>query len=264
MCKSNLVDINFQACHQLPGLKCHTSNSFNILKQILFTHPEANLISDLPQAHIQEFQLGHDLSTFNSLVPDNTGTKQTIMSDCFFICEGRVRLLCQNLLSSRLVPAVTLEAGEYFGADSLFCANPLPYRAIAASSGRVARIPYSQLNHLSQQTSPLYQYLHKTAQEREYLIFFKRYTHLYSYPSSVLKQVLLPRLVKQDIKAGTLLADATPANTGRFWLRSGQIGSQTHSEVTISVGDSWGHPTPIPADWVAQTDLIIYKLSLDP
>lgn len=239
-------------------------SSCNVLKQIFFSHLEANLISCAPQVHIEEFRLGDEVFTFDILASDITETKPTNISDCFFICEGRVRLLCQNLSSSRLVSAITLEAGEYFGADCLFCTDPLSYRAIAASPARVAQIPYSELNHLLHQTPPLYQHLIKQAQEREYLVFFKRFTHLYSYPSSLLKQVLLPRLVKQKVKAGTLLTDVTPTNTGRFWLRSGQISSRTRADVSITIGDSWGQPDPIPSDWIAQTDLVIYTLILTP
>lgn len=243
-------------------------NSYNLLAA-LRGFPSTQLIqilsSELQQTDIQEFQLGSELLSFT---PFNSSERplgdRLNDSDCYLVCEGRVRLLCQSLPTQRQVPASTLEVGEAFGVDDLFCATPLPYRAIAASSCRVAKISYQRLRILLEKLPQLQEHLRQMAQQRESLIFFKRFTQLYSRPSSILKQVLLPRLIKQEVQAGQYLAEAMSANVGYFWLRTGQIYSPVNPAMTPVIGDSWGYPNPIPNDWIAQTNLMVYKLMLEP
>jgi ATP-binding cassette subfamily B protein len=172
-------------------------------------------------------------------------------------------LLCHNVHLDRLVPATVLEVGDIFGADHLFCSTPLPYQAIASTACRVARIPASQLTLLLEQRPQFWQHLSALAQQRERLIFFKSLTQMRSYPSQVLKQSLLPQLIEHRVCAGEYLATATPETAGYFWLRRGQVYSESYRSLPPVVGDGWGYPNPVPDDWVAETDLLLYKLLLD-
>lgn len=246
-----------------PGRNSH--NPLTILKLFQSTQLAHLFTSELQQISIQEFQLGNELLAFTpcSLTEQALGD-QPHHSDSYLICDGRVRLLCQGFPAHRQIPATALEAGDVFGADELFCATPLPYQAIAASFCRIAQIPYQPLRALLERLPQLQEHLAQMAQQREYLIFFRRFTQLRSRPSSTLKQVLLPRLVKHKVPAGQSLAEAIPAETGHFWLRAGQIDSQSNPSTAPKIGESWGYPNPIPTDWVAQTDLMVYKLMLNP
>jgi ATP-binding cassette subfamily B protein len=67
----------------------------------------------------------------------------------------------------------------------------------------------------------------------------------------------LPYLVATRIPAGEALAQSS--NEGRFWLHCGQI-SKGENIASPAVGESWGYPNPVPADWIAQTELLVYKL----
>ncbi len=262
MLKTSTRDVKFWEAMQSPFFRYNSNGSLNILELIQSTQSiqfTNSLVAELSQVRIQTFQMGQELFSFNP-----ADSKPLFMDDsgelaCYLIREGRVRLLCQAASLPRQIPVATLEVGTCFGADPLFCLDPLPYRAIAATSGCVVKISYQELSGLLERFPQLHQYLFQLAQEREYLIFFKRFTSLKSQPSSLLKQ-MLPHIVKQEVQAGAALAQVTPAQIGHFWLRSGQISSTTNPDVAVAIGDSWGYPNTTPADWVAQTDLMVYKL----
>nr|WP_199316905.1 peptidase domain-containing ABC transporter [Chroococcidiopsis sp. [FACHB-1243]] len=209
---------------------------------------------------IGEFQLGDEL--INYAVP--AGSENFIYpkrSSCNFyiVYQGRVRLLDLNIQNQQEVSTMVLEAGETFGAEIVFCDRPILTRAIAASTVQVAWMPLATLETWLEQLPALQDYLHQQAMQRQCLIFFKTTTELRLLPSKQLRQ-LLPYLVEKKVNSGQLLVEATPAASGRFWLRSGKI--QTQGEYpTPVVGQNWGYPEPtLPADWLAQTDLLVYYL----
>mgnify|MGYP002776989181 CR=1 FL=1 len=165
------------------------------------------------------------------------------------VCEGRIRLICSG------APVAVLEAGEIWGADQQFCNHSLSYQAIAASPGLVAELPIDQLAFWFQQIPQLRDVVESAVEARQKLLFFKVLTELRSHSSHTLKQ-LLPYLEEVRIPAGSTLAEVT--QPGRFWLRQGQI-----QATTISAGDSWGYPQPVPTDWIAATELWVYQLSIE-
>lgn len=253
---------------QLPqAISCENdlNTPLTVFKRFQSTRQTNLLIAKLGQASVREFHLGDKLFSFLPPEPIEgpVSSHRDDQGDCFLVCEGRVRLLCQNLDSQRPVTATVLEAGDIFGADHLFCKNPLAYDAIAASSGHLVRISSQELPALLEQFPQLYANLKQMAQQRERLIFFKRFTQLHALPSHTLKSTLLPHLVEQLVQAGESLRQATPANTGLFWLRAGQVRSQANTSTPPGSGDSWGYPEPTPADWVAETDLLVYQLLLE-
>jgi ATP-binding cassette, subfamily B, bacterial HlyB/CyaB len=201
------------------------------------THPEAR--SRLShEFQISSFQLGEEVS-LNS-------------EDLYLVCQGRIRILCESG-TDRQATALLLAPGGTYGADSLG-EEHLPYRAIAASLVRVARLPAPILAEWLHEFPALYEPLHQQVIQRERLIFFRTLTELRSLPSAQLTEVIA-HLTVQQIPEGSPLAQVIPATTDRLWLRRGKIlGSQS----APSIGDGWSHPTP--ADWTAHTALKIYHL----
>jgi CRP-like cAMP-binding protein len=254
-----------------PSLEKTTNSPLAVLKQFTSAQYASTVLGSLEatailgQVTIQEFYLGDRLLSFTPpKFTETSAIPYENQTDCYLVCDGRVRLLCRNVYSERLVTASVLEPGEMFGADHLLAAMPLPYVAIAASPGCLVRIAHQELTALLEQLPRLRTYLSQMVEQREQMVFFKRFTQLQSLPCHTLKTLVLPRLVEQQIKAGESLAEATPASTGHFWLRAGQVHSQTSTSTPLSSGDSWGYPDPVPDDWVAATDLRVYQLPLEP
>ncbi|NJL56291.1 cyclic nucleotide-binding domain-containing protein [bacterium] len=219
--------------------------------------------TELSDFALSDFELGDVIFDY----PCTLSNPETIsvpneqnIPDFYLIYQGRVRLLgrSQAPQSGQLqdVSVLLLEANETFGADRLFNQTPLPYRAVAASPVQVARIPATDLLPLLEQFPQLKAYLLIQTLQRERLIFLKSLTALRSLPGHHLRH-LRSHLLEETLVAGTDLAVATPASTGRFWLRAGEIQSRSTSRVP-AVGDSWGHPDIVPDDWVATTELRIY------
>jgi len=184
------------------------------------------------------------------------------------ICDGRVRLLCTPFQQSRPTTALLLEPGETLGAEAQLGIDILPYQAIAASRVRVARISpegvAALLKHPGWQS-----FLFEQAQLRERMIFLRSCAEGRSLPSRLL-QPFAASLVPQQILAGTVLADATPAHLGRFWLRQGEVkrdeirdDGQTDSEQQLSIGASWGYLDRVPEGWIAQTPITVYRLPVE-
>jgi HlyB family type I secretion system ABC transporter len=219
--------------------------------QLKLTTEEDALVFDLSKAfEIVEFGLG----SFIEHSSDNNIQRENQVQYFYVVCQGQVRLLCFDEQQQREVSAQLLMEGKTFGGDFLFSEVSLPYRAIAASPTQAARIPIAQLQPWLSKLPSLSNYWLAQTQHRQALIFFKTLTGLRSLSSRRLQQ-LLPCLEEKRIKAGEFLAQATPSDAGRFWLRSGQIEPQL-----LRVGSSWGYPEAIPTDWVAQTDLLVYQL----
>lgn len=159
------------------------------------------------------------------------------------LCQGRVRLISSG------IPAAVLEVGESWGADEQFCNAALSYQAIAATPGVVA----VAINQVPSELQPA---LAKAVQSRQQLLFLKSSADLRSHSSHVLKK-LLPRLCEIRIPAGSNLAEFTADQSGRFWLRQGQI----QADQAPKVGEGWGYPQAVPSDWVAATELEVYQIS---
>jgi ATP-binding cassette, subfamily B, bacterial HlyB/CyaB len=256
----------------------YSSNQLNraaeLLPLLAAAQVEAESIDQLePISKLCSFRLGDEIPitcfsadanntiSYNSddSAPSNSPTRDVGYSNLYWISQGRVRLLCQNSQQHRETTAALLNALETFGADDLFNAQVFPYRAVAASPVQLIQIAASSLPPLLDQFPRLHRYLRNASQQQQCLIFFKTETELQSLSSHHLAQVL-PYITEQTIANGTHLANAAEQNPGRYWLRHGQI-SNTASE-PVPVGRAWGHPEPIPADWVAQTDLQVYQLPM--
>jgi len=251
---------------QLPDQASPTDNqNFAVIHSFLNQGgADSSLASEFSQAlEWYEFELGDDLlSDRASSQSPNSDQSELNPSDLYFVCQGRVRLLSYNRSQKRHVSAGVLESGESFGADTLVRDRTLPYQVRAVSSGLVARMPVTQLNQWFERLPELQDHLVLTINQRQRLLFLKTNTELAEIPSQDLQQ-LLPYLDAEHIRAGEPLIQSTPPNAGRFWLRSGEIESQGNDTPPPDIGDSWGYPKTIPEDWVAQTDLSVYRLSTD-
>lgn len=209
---------------------------------------------------VLEFQIGDDLVNYSSPTSEeNSVQSEQNIRYYHIICSGRVRLLGFDLHQQRQVSALVLEAGESFGAEHLFSHQIKLTKAIAASSGQVARIPISELKRWWEKLPSLSEYLRQQTALRQCLVFFKTATELRSLSSHQLRQ-FVPLIAEKQIKQGETIITATPPGTGRFWLASGQIQSQS-SATPLLIGQSWGEPGEISADWIAQTDILAYQLT---
>ncbi|NJR59176.1 MAG: cyclic nucleotide-binding domain-containing protein [Cyanobacteria bacterium CRU_2_1] len=229
-----------------------------ILKLLASTSTDVAAIDLNCRLEIDNFQLGDELFRF-----DLSSLSQQSSSDLYLICKGQARVLCNRAVQRHETTALLLELGETFGADYFFCKTLLPYRVIAANPCQIARIPFSKFNSLFDQLPQLQKQIFQQVRQREYLIFFKSLTQLHSLPSRQIREYVLPKLVEYPIKAGEILASAIPEGSGYFWLRSGQIQNHRNFSHTPAIGEVLGYPEPIPSDWIAQTDLLLYKLPLD-
>ena len=262
----------------IPDLQNILKPPLAISKLLTLAQIDAGLILELSQSFkIHQFQLGEEVpsihlnlsgSTQNSVqCEQNSDQKNTI--DFYLVCQGQVRLLCcppESLeAESRETTALLLGADESFGADRLF-SDPgervLPYRAIAASSVQVARLPVDTLVLWLKQFPQLFEPLLSQTQLRQCLIFFKTSTSLRSLSSHQLKQ-FVPHLAELILPAGKSLAESAPGSLGHFWLRQGKVATSQHQLNSIGMASDWGYPTQTPADWIAQTDLSVYRLSTE-
>ncbi|MBW4588123.1 peptidase domain-containing ABC transporter [Aetokthonos hydrillicola Thurmond2011] len=224
-----------------------------ILNLLRLVSLDTNLVSDLSQICVLcEFQLGDTLTSYN---PDNDDPF------IYLVGQGRIRLLGFDETLGRHVSTQLLLVQHSFGADHLFCDQPLPYQAIAASSGFVAKIPVSGLMGWFQKFPKLKDYLQQLACDRQALIFFKTSTELRSQKSYTLRQ-LLPYWVQLKITAGSSLVEKTPPRQGHYWLAGGKIRIIADKQPPV-VGESWGYPDKTPLDGNAQTDIVVYHLPIE-
>lgn len=212
---------------------------------------------------VVDFQMGDDLADYVSATPaENSVHFEQRERFYHIICSGRVRLLGFDPQQQRQVSALVLEAGETFGGEHLFSHQIGLTKAIAASAGIVARISISELKRWLERLPLLGEYLRQLSQQRQCLVFFKTATELRSLSSHQLRQ-LLPLLAEKQIDRGESIVEATPPGTGRFWLCSGQIQSHNGASPPPTVGQSWGEPGETPPDWIAETDILAYQLTLE-
>jgi ATP-binding cassette subfamily B protein len=274
------------------GLAGTHGNHHQLLEEILLTlfTESKNIVLNFSQAFkLSTFSLGEEIGNYNTFTTANSSVQNGQNQQGFYIvCQGRVRLVGFDLAVQREVPSALLEVGESYGTDELFCDRPLGYRAIAASTGVIAFIPTVKLQEWFTQLPQLPDYLSRNTTTRQMLLFFKTAVDLHkraethqakndfrqqskdpdkqavSRPTLLSSHTLkefLPYIVEIRVPAGALLSQATPTDSGLFWLRSGEIRTQdNHSQPLVPIGESWGHSQEIPSDWIAATDLLIYKL----
>ncbi|MGL5872752.1 MAG: ABC transporter transmembrane domain-containing protein [Xenococcaceae cyanobacterium] len=225
------------------------------LKQQLQSYgTDSSLIDNFSENfEIIECQLGDCLLDLTSPTSAPNGQQQNNNRYFYLICQGRVRVISKENGQLRGVCTQVLAETETFGDDVLYEREYLPYQAIAADRVIAARFPLEKLPPILQQSSSLYQKLYAAVRTRQTLIFFKTSTELSSVSSHRLQQ-LVPYLRQQKIVAGEEVGSKTERN-GRFWLFKGEIDNHI-----LKVGSAWGYPEPVPVDWKAKTDLLVYQL----
>ncbi|MDJ0674146.1 MAG: cysteine peptidase family C39 domain-containing protein [Calothrix sp. MO_167.B42] len=229
--------------------------SATILKFLRIFARDSSQISQLSEFWlVDEFQLGDDLVSYTL-----DGSMEDNDRFLYLIGAGKVRIVAFDPTLERRVSTQLLLVEQNFGADHLFHHQPLPYQAIAAAPGWVAKLPISQLEQWLQKFTHLEESLHQTVNERQKLIFLKTRTELRSQTSSTLLKIL-PHLEKITVNAGSCLSVATPASQGRFWLIDGT------TTTSLQMGDSWGYGDDNSPEGMATTDsttdLLVYHLPL--
>jgi len=202
---------------------------------------------------LHSFQLGDSIDNIAISPQKTVHTEPNSKSLVYLVVEGRVRLLAWDKNLNREISVSVIEPGETFGGDQAgWEYSSLPYQAIAASDVIVASIPLVEiLAHTQLQT-----YLQTTIENRQRLLFFKTQTDWRRLTSYRLQE-LLSTCTQHHINAGTPLQSGIPTQQSRFWLYQGQI---TGADTVPQVGDSWGEPDPIPPEWSAATELVVYQL----
>ncbi|MBF2047340.1 MAG: peptidase domain-containing ABC transporter [Elainella sp. C42_A2020_010] len=258
----------------------YSSNQLNraaeLVSLLVAAQVEEESIEQLePISELCSFRLGdeipggslvaHRLAANSSGQPDRTDRQraESTYLDLYWISQGRIRLLAASSGADRETTAVLLNAAETFGADELFNAQVFPYRAVAASPVQLIRISAAALAPVLEQYPRLQRHLSSASQQQQRLIFFKAQTNLCSLSSHHLAQIL-PHISDRTIPRDTQLANDAEQHPGRYWLRGGQIGGSGDgsTKTSIPIGSAWGHPEPVPTDWVAQTDLQVYQLPM--
>ena len=199
---------------------------------------------------VDKFQLGDNLVSY-----DLDGSTEDNDRFLYLIGAGKVRIVAFDPTLERRVCTQLLLVEQNFGADHLFHHQPLPYQAIAAAPGWVAKLPISQLEHWLQKFTYLEEYLHNQVNERQKLIFLKTRTELRSQTSGTLWKIL-PYLEKITVNAGSCLSVANPPSPGRFWLIDGT------TTTCLQMGESWGYGDDNSPEGMATTDLLAYHLPL--
>ncbi len=219
----------------------------SILQLLQIVAGDTSLGSDFSQAWvIQEFQPGEDLN----------GDTEDTNNFLYLICQGQVRLWGFDATLGRKVSTQLLLAAQTFGGEHLFCHQTLPYRAIAATAGCVAKIAIADLKQWLDCIPNLESDLQLFTYQQQALIFFQTYTEWRSLTGATAEE-LLSYLVALKITAGSSLREATAPTQGHFWLAGGKIDNSQQ------IGDSWVYPDVTPNDGIAQTDLLVYHLSTE-
>ncbi|NBD18555.1 MAG: ATP-binding cassette domain-containing protein [Cyanobacteria bacterium] len=225
-----------------------------LTKKSVFTEiDQEQLATFSDRFEIFSFQLGDLVHEF-SAPPGREVQEANNFSDCYLMCRGKVRLLSFDPEKQRSVSIQVLGKGELFGGDTLMRETCSSYQVVAAQSSetvQVARLAPFQQKHWFQENSQLKVPWLNAAQKRQALIFLKTLTELRKFPSHRLEK-LVPYIQKIQIPAGQSLAQAAPAEAGRFWLRQGHI--------EPSSVEAWGYPDVVPSDWFAQSTLWLYHL----
>ncbi|NDJ19288.1 peptidase domain-containing ABC transporter [Myxacorys almedinensis] len=212
------------------------------------------------------FQLGDPVYQYaNPDQSQNSAYGEPNTRDVYLILQGRLRFLGWNVQQHAETSVLVLEEGAIFGADHLYCDAALSYTAIAASAGQVAKLSHQTLERFPH----LQEALQQQTLQRQRLIFFKTQTEISKQPTAQI-QGLVGFVEDIHLPQGTRLAQLEACQDGLFWLRRGEIQSRElqsqerqreegqPSEPPLEIGSQWQDPTP---DWVAQTDVWLYKIS---
>ena len=220
-----------------------------LLKQSQFSPDKKELLEHL-SGHFEalKFQMGDVLVTQSA----RSSNRELDSQYFWFICEGRSRLLSFDATKQREVSTSLMAEGATFGADYIWCQTLLPYKVVAASDVRVARISLEKLTPWLQKLPELNQRWQHMAAQQQKLIFLKTLTQLRSLSSHRLEK-LLPYIEINKINAGDYLK--SQGQPIRCWLRYGQI-----KDRAIAIGDSWGYAESASQNWQAQTNLLVYQL----
>jgi len=223
-------------------------------KESLFTEIDQEQLASFSDTfEIFSFQVGELVYDFSA--PSQSELQETDnFSNGYLVCQGRVRLLSFDPEKQRHVSIQVLEQGELFGGETLSHQSSFSYQVVAAQSSstvQVACISPSQQQRWFQYNPQLKTPWLKAAQKRQRLIFLKTLTELGCFPTHRLEK-LLPYVQEIQISEGETLAQATPGQAGRFWLRQGKI--------EPSFVQAWGYPDTVPTDWFAQSTLWVYYL----
>ena len=230
---------------------------YELWKQVI---GDTNFPSEFKEAWIgRKFELGDELTQYNYL-----GHSSVSGGVVYLVCQGKVRLLGFDEFLGKEVSIQLVHPNHFFGGDDAFCDGFQEYRAVASSSGMLLQISLQDLDVWLQRYPALLDYFSQITQERQKLIFLKTLTQLrsakfYLSQNTPKSKKLLAYFLKVEINAGSLLTAAATAE-GRFWLVSGEISSISGQNRPPTVGESWGYPNPIPADFISQTDLSLFYL----
>ncbi|SKB15161.1 Heterocyst differentiation protein [Planktothrix sp. PCC 11201] len=239
-----------------PNPRVSQSLLISTLENFLIQVPDADTIDVAAWSqhwHLHSFQLGDSIDNIAISPQKTVHSELNQKSLIYLVVEGRVRLLAWDKNLNREISVSVIEPGETFGGDQVgWEYSSLPYEAIATSDVIVASIPAVEIiAQIKLQT-----YLQTAIENRQRLLFFKTQTDLQRLTSHRLQE-LLSGCTQHQIKAGTPLQSAFPTPQSRFWLYQGQIAG---TDTVPRVGDSWGEPDPIPPEWIATTELVVYQL----
>ncbi|MFH7243844.1 MAG: Crp/Fnr family transcriptional regulator [Spirulina sp.] len=212
-------------------------------------------------SRIQTFKTGFDI--FDYQVPpwaETLPTAEDYSPSAYFVVRGRVRILGQSQRRARPYSAALLHPGDFFGADHLFYAAPLSYRAVAASSCQVLQIPCSHLALWADQFPGLAAHWGRCIEQRVQQVFFKRFTPLQTLPTHVLSTQLISQIQELQVDCGTPLAAAVHPYQGYFWLRSGHLVGPSASHPSPVLGQGWSSDHCPWPEGVAQTPVRLLHL----
>jgi ATP-binding cassette subfamily B protein len=168
----------------------------------------------------------------------------------YLVGDGRVRVLGHDASLQKVVPAQLLTAGAAIGLDAWF-EPAIAYRVVAASEALLVYIPPNVVQQARQTDSKFESWLAQHVAQRQLVLFWKTQTPYKNLPGRYI-QDLLPYLMDVRVAAGASIAD-TLAEPAYFWLRQGMVRGQ--AGMPLQVGEGYGYPQPIPADWRAETDV---------
>ncbi|AFZ34958.1 cyclic nucleotide-regulated ABC bacteriocin/lantibiotic exporter [Stanieria cyanosphaera PCC 7437] len=220
--------------------------------------PDRNIVASFIQDwELGEFELGDDLLNSNFSSKENPQGTQYF----YWIIQGQVRLLVFDRDRQRQVSTAKLSERDCFGGDLLFGKQYLAseeyisYQAKAATTKvKVAKIKLEKLRRWLEKLPPLRNQWGVATQQHHRLFFFKTKTNLSFLPSYRLEP-LIPFIKELIIPAEKSIADITKSQSGRFWLRRGEIEGESGQ-----VGFSWGYPEETPAHLYSKTELLVYYL----
>ncbi|ACK71911.1 cyclic nucleotide-regulated ABC bacteriocin/lantibiotic exporter [Gloeothece citriformis PCC 7424] len=227
-------------------------NQFNI--HLLSSFLEIN---SLTKEQISKFEKDVEIINFKggeTLLNLAESSSNSSSQNIWIVVQGSVRLLAFSPKKQRQVSIQKLTIGDCFGGDDLFYDLVLPYQAVAGESGQIAKLSHENLESWLEQVPSVHQNWSTLVKNRQALIFFKTQTELQNLPSDQL-QNLLPYIVEKQIAAGEILSEVTPYQSGRFWLRKGEIYNQP-----LGIGEAWGYPETVPTEWVSESPLWVYQL----